>query len=71
MPGRITRIVVTQLDPDADHPDPWRVEWINGRDELRQHHDSEAAAQRHVRGLLRELASGVTRDQALTVVRRE
>lgn len=71
--GRVTRVVVTQLEPDAAHPDPWRVTWTTGEgrraDELAQDHDSKAAAQRLVANLLTELAPGVTRDDALTVCR--
>lgn len=67
---RIVRIVVTELPPDAVNPEPWQVEWEGQGGVQRQQHDSKAAAQQHVRGLLADLAPGLTKDDVLTINRR-
>ena len=57
MPRRVTRIVVTELPPDVDNPEPWLTEWTADGEEYRQRHDSRAAARRLVGNLLTQ-ASG-------------
>lgn len=74
---RVTRVALTRTtEPTrSDHtsyPDTelWQVEWTelrNGKlNELRQSHYTEAAARRHVEGLLRMRASGLSIDSVYT-----
>ena len=71
----VTRVVVTQGEPDIDGYEQWTVEWTwrpIGRDEDARHvHDSKGAAQRHVAGLLADIAPGLTKDEVLTVKLRD
>jgi hypothetical protein len=67
----ITRIVVTELEPDTVSPEPWLVQWEGRGGDQRQRHDSKAAARQHVSGLLAEIAPGLSRDQVLTVNERD
>lgn len=70
---RVTRVALTRTTEPTpnDHTsypgkELWRVEWTELRsgklDELRQSHHTEAAARRHVDGLLRMRASGLSID---------
>ncbi|OBB41241.1 hypothetical protein [Mycobacterium sp. 852002-51961_SCH5331710] len=74
---RLTRVALTRntKPTPGDHTsypgtELWRVEWTeirNGKpDELRQSHYTEAAARRHVDGLLGMRASGLSIDSAYT-----
>lgn len=76
MPLNVTRIVVTQGEPDITGYEQWTIEWTwrwkEGRDQDMRHvHDSKGAAQRHVSGLLHDMAPGSTKDDVLTVNLRE
>lgn len=74
---RVTQVALTRsTEPThSDHTsypgtELWRVEWTELRsgnpDELRQSHYTEAAARRHVDGLLRMRASGLSIDGVYT-----
>jgi hypothetical protein len=73
----VTRVALTRsTEPTrsdhSSHPgtELWRVEWTelrNGKpNELRQSHYTEAAARRHVDGLLRMRATGLSIDSVDT-----
>lgn len=74
---RVTRVALTRSTAPArsDHTsspgtDLWLVEWTELRNgtlnELRQSHYTEAAARRHVDGLRRMRASGLSIDSSYT-----
>jgi hypothetical protein len=74
---RVRRVVLTRTTKPSRndhtfHPgtDLWRVEWTQERndkpDELAQSHYTEAAARRHVEGLLAMRAAGLSIDTVYT-----
>lgn len=69
---KLTRIAKPSANDHTHHPgtELWRVDWTevrSGKDnELAQSHYTEAAARRHVDGLLRMRASGLSIDSIYT-----
>jgi hypothetical protein len=68
---RVTRVALTRTtEPTRNGTELWRVEWTevrNGKaNELAQSHYTEAAARKHVDGLLSMRIAGVSIDSVYT-----